>query len=431
MFRQIENQNEHLNDKITLIQNENKELKSRINYFNESRLAVQNEISAVKTENKELKEIADYFKESKNEVEMELSSLKKENLRLKKDYDRLKYNSNTIKTNNKKLEGEIKDFKIENSNFKIQSTQLRNINKKLFKDYLLFGKSDNLLKSSQDALNIYVNSRIKCKQRNNELFTLWINENNRLPELQHLSIKSMLLTGHKVTLFTYEELENVPVGVEIADANDVLDKSEIFTYKEGFNKGSYSGFANIFRYVCLQETHKSWFDCDILAVKNINDTIPDGPVISSQYGIDGSIRPNNAFLRLSKDDQLLKSIRNTLKTIDLGNVKHGETGPALLKSVMDAHHGEYYMYLTDPNFVSPINFFKYTEYLNPSERVVPKLNLDEIWGFHIWNAMFRSDGNIHETVENGFYYDLKGIISSSNDEKQYLNKIRDLFKVGT
>ncbi len=386
--------------------------------------AIQNEISEVKTKNKKLTEMIKYFKESKNEVKKDLSSLKK-------DYNRLEDNLNSLKSTNMKMEGKIKNFEIETCNFKIQRAHLKNMNKKLFKDYLLFGKLDNLLKSSQDTLNIYVKNRIKHKEKNNELFTLWISDNHKLPELQNLSIKSMLLTGHKVTLYTYEDLKNIPAGVEIADANDVLDESEIFTYKEGFNKGSYSGFANIFRYKCLQETHKSWFDCDILAVKNINDINPDGNIISSQYGIDGSIRPNNGFLRLSKDDQLLKSIWKTLKTMNLENVKHGETGPALLKSVMDDHHKEYYRYLTDPNFISPINFYDYEEYLKPSKYMVPKLKLNEIWGFHVWNAMFRADRNVHETSSKGFYYDLKGIIFSSSAEEQYINKIRDLFKIKT
>ncbi len=39
MFLQIENQNEHLKEKLIVLQKENKELKNRINYFNESRIS--------------------------------------------------------------------------------------------------------------------------------------------------------------------------------------------------------------------------------------------------------------------------------------------------------------------------------------------------------------------------------------------------------
>ena len=47
-------------------------------------------------------------------------------------------------------------------------------------------------------------------RKNNDLFTLWISDDFKLPELQVLSLKSMVLTGHKVRLYTYNELESVP-----------------------------------------------------------------------------------------------------------------------------------------------------------------------------------------------------------------------------
>ncbi|RBQ23404.1 hypothetical protein ALNOE001_09850 [Candidatus Methanobinarius endosymbioticus] len=59
----------------------------------------------------------------------------------------------------------------------------------------------------------------------------------------------MILTGHGfVVLYTYKDFENIPEKVKIKDANNILDESEIFQYKKGFNKESYSGFANWFRY---------------------------------------------------------------------------------------------------------------------------------------------------------------------------------------
>ena len=58
----------------------------------------------------------------------------------------------------------------------------------------------------------------------------------------------MVLTGHNVTLYTYNDFNNVPEGVTIKNANEIMDKSNIFKYKDGFNKGSYAGFADSFKH---------------------------------------------------------------------------------------------------------------------------------------------------------------------------------------
>ena len=238
----------------------------------------------------------------------------------------------------------------------------------------------------------------------------------------------MILTGHKVTLYTYDELESVPEGIKVADANKILDKSNIFKYKQGFNKGSYSGFANYFRLKCLYENGTSWFDCDILSIKNINDIQQNGPIISSQYHPNGEISPNNAFLRLDKGDILLKESLEYFKEIDKDKILHGETGPVLFKSMMDRKYKEYYSYLAKPDFIAPINYFDYKEYLILSASIVPKLNFKEILGFHMWNAMFREYGNGHETINTGFYNDLKQAIMSSTFQEEYEEKICDIIK---
>mgnify|MGYP000944865032 CR=1 FL=1 len=265
------------------------------------------------------------------------------------------------------------------------------------------------------------------EDQNNEMFTLWIDDNNELPELQQLSLKSMILTGHNVTLYTYNKLDNVPKGIKITDANKILDKSNIFAYKEGFNKGSYSGFANWFRAKRLYEKGGAWFDCDVLSIKNINDLNLNENIISSQLNPDGSVNPNNAFLKLRKNDKLLKAMINHMEKVR-DNVKHGDTGPRLLKSMMDTNYKEYYDYLTNTNFIASINFFDYEDFLKPSKEIVPKLKFEEIWGFHIWNAMFRNNGMEHEKVKSGFYYDLKKAISTSSTRGEYESRIQNIIK---
>ena len=39
--------------------------------------------------------------------------------------------------------------------------------------------------------------------------------------------------GHEVHLYTYDKVENIPEGVIVKNGNEILDKSEIYRYKNG------------------------------------------------------------------------------------------------------------------------------------------------------------------------------------------------------
>jgi len=265
------------------------------------------------------------------------------------------------------------------------------------------------------------------KNENIDLFTLWISDNNKLPELQQLSLKSMVLTGHDVKLYVYDQLDNVPEGITVMDGNEILSQSNIFKYKEGFNKGSYSGFANWFRAKCLYERGSAWFDCDIMALKNINEMNIVGPLISSQRNPDGEISPNNAFLKLNKGDKFLEYMLDYMDRVK-DNVMHGDTGPSLLKSLMDTKYNSYSKYLANVNFIASVNYFDFMDFLEPSSTIVPRLKFNEIWGFHIWNAMFRHNEYVHEKSKYSFYSDLKKIIITSSTKEEYSKKISKLFE---
>ena len=85
-----------------------------------------------------------------------------------------------------------------------------------------------------------------------EVNSLWIGK--KLSPINIISINSFLQNGFKYNLYVYDKVENIPNGVTILDANEIIDESEIFYYRKGFSKGSPSGFACFFRYILLYET---------------------------------------------------------------------------------------------------------------------------------------------------------------------------------
>lgn len=101
---------------------------------------------------------------------------------------------------------------------------------------------------------------------------LWIG--NELSALEQLCILSFIKNGHTFQLWTYSEINNIPKGTVIKNANDIIDSKDIFSYvntnKFGHGKGSYAGFSDIFRYKLLVEFGGWWTDMDITCLKKLD-----------------------------------------------------------------------------------------------------------------------------------------------------------------
>lgn len=176
----------------------------------------------------------------------------------------------------------------------------------------------------------------------NEIFALWIPENdeNVLSELAYLSLKSFLLCDYNVILYTYVNLDNVPEGICVKDANEILDSSKIFRYKGGFK--TYSGFANLFRYKRLYEYGGTWLDLDVLLIRRLSD---ENIIICSQTQEVIYSSPNNAMLRFPAKDDFIKAMLDFAEKRG-SNISHGETGPLLVRKLLSTSFPEYNQFLT-------------------------------------------------------------------------------------
>src|SRR4051812_10885773 len=86
---------------------------------------------------------------------------------------------------------------------------------------------------------------------------LWIGQ---LSPLEQLCIRSFIVQGHPYHLYTYDALDNVPAGVTLQDAGQILPKSLIFRNQLGKGKGSVAAFSDLFRYKLLLERGGWWVD---------------------------------------------------------------------------------------------------------------------------------------------------------------------------
>ena len=91
--------------------------------------------------------------------------------------------------------------------------------------------------------------------------SLWIGD--PLSKIERLCIQSFLDNGHEFHLYVYDDIGNIPDGVTVKDANEILPATFIFRN----DVGSFAGFSNWFRYEMLAKCGGMWTDMDMICLK--------------------------------------------------------------------------------------------------------------------------------------------------------------------
>ncbi|MEL7025817.1 MAG: hypothetical protein AAGO57_01120 [Pseudomonadota bacterium] len=242
-----------------------------------------------------------------------------------------------------------------------------------------------------------------------KLATLWIGDT--LGQIEQISARSFLDTGHQLTIYAYEPMGGIPEGAEVRNAASIFDVAPILRYKNG----SPSLHSNLFRYALMEKTDQVWVDLDIVALRAFEfDT-------DHIYGMETEDLVNGAVLRLPKGSKTLERLakytpdtrgyhpnagpigRAWAKFITGGKGQTladwgwGATGPrALTKHLKET--GEIAHALPTEAF--------YPVHWKDVRRLIEKGGIDRsgladasfavhLWGFHLARAMKRRGGGFH------------------------------------
>ncbi|WP_246248956.1 hypothetical protein [Chelativorans alearense] len=102
-----------------------------------------------------------------------------------------------------------------------------------------------------------------------DICTFWYGP--RLREVDQLCLASMVMTGQRVKLFSYEPVLNVPAGVECCEAEAILPRETFKRLDPGYPKLKSSRtiphFSDLFRVTLMRHKQGVWLDTDIYLVK--------------------------------------------------------------------------------------------------------------------------------------------------------------------
>ena len=109
--------------------------------------------------------------------------------------------------------------------------------------------------------------------------SLWIGE--RLHYLNQLCLLSHLAQGHPVTLYCTDAVSNVPAGVTVRPASEIMEIDRALVAQT-----SASYLSNVFRYRMIRATGAVWIDCDAFCHR----PFPDGmQAIYAGHGFRGAL----------------------------------------------------------------------------------------------------------------------------------------------
>lgn len=122
----------------------------------------------------------------------------------------------------------------------------------------------------------------------------------KLSFLEQLCLKSFVDAGHHVKLYHYGPLENVPDGMELANAEEVLPRDANLAHAR---TGSPALHSDLFRYKLLEKNDRTiWADTDAYCMKPFET--PNGHF----YGWESRKHINGGVLGLPQDSDTLREL---------------------------------------------------------------------------------------------------------------------------
>lgn len=161
---------------------------------------------------------------------------------------------------------------------------------------------------------------------------LWVRGD--LSRLELLSVRSFLAHGHPVHLYSYDPPANLPAGVAVLDAAEIVPlRLAPSRLADPFTGGSLASFADHFRYTLLAAHGGWWSDLDVVCLRPWR--FPTSALTASTEEFGYGRKANNFVLRFPASHPIMLACQAHTSALDLSQVGIDRTGPLLLNRIME------------------------------------------------------------------------------------------------
>lgn len=218
---------------------------------------------------------------------------------------------------------------------------------------------------------------------------LWIGK--ELSPNEVLCAKSYLHHGHTFELYTYDRVNNVPTGVVTKDANQIIPKSEIFTFTNREHKQSLAAFADMFRFKLLYELGGWWSDMDAVCLKPYD--LDQDYVFMQEKQKNQDNRVCNGIIKCPVGSPIMKACYESVVEMreNINSQIWTATGPILLGNMVNK--------FSLNEFVLPQEFFSPVGYYEIDKLFSTYLPGPESYSVHLYNEVW----NMRDISKYGVY----------------------------
>jgi hypothetical protein len=161
---------------------------------------------------------------------------------------------------------------------------------------------------------------------------LWVR--GELSRMERLSVRSFIAQGHPVHLYSYAPARDLPLGVQIFDAAEIVPEHLApASPVTPFAKGSMGSFSDYFRYSLLLARGGWWADMDIVAIRPWHFVAGVLTASTEEPGY-GRVA-NTCVMRFPAGHPLMRGCLTEFEKFDVRESNISQTGPLLLHRIMD------------------------------------------------------------------------------------------------
>lgn len=205
--------------------------------------------------------------------------------------------------------------------------------------------------------------------------------------LEKLSAISFVANGFRLKLWSYGEIRNVPPGVELCDAREIIPENRVFTHRNG----SYAAFADLFRYALLSQEGGLWADTDVICLVPAHALMPLGErgFLVTERTRDKSVQINVNVIHhpAPTSGDIIDLARVLSDRFPVDKMAHADIGPKLVTMLVKSYP-VLAPAIMSPEFANPVDWWDCPMRLISGAGDVP----EGTWFLHGYNEMWRRAG---------------------------------------
>lgn len=201
-----------------------------------------------------------------------------------------------------------------------------------------------------------------------------------LSPYEQLCMKSFVDHGHHLYLYSYTSDLEVPRGVDILDAEQIVPRSDVFVYRQGLGKGSVAAFSNLFRYELLYRFGDWWVDSDVVC---LSDRVPEREIF---LGWEDDEVIGSAILKFPQGHSFVRELIRAARLAGT-DVQWGDTGPFLITGL--AKDSDLGRAALPSHLCYPVSSRAALDIFLPSKCAELSEKIEGLSFLHIWNEVLR------------------------------------------